>query len=92
MLEGFHVVHLLHLHDEMNGVTAFSAAEALAYTTGGRYGERWGLVVVERAQSFVARTSTTKCHIVGNNVNYVGSVNDAVYGGLWYHVNGLIPD
>ena len=69
----------------MDGVTSLSTTEALAHTTGWGNGERRGLIVVERTQSFVTCACTAKRDVVGNDVNNVGGIYDSVYGGLWNH-------
>ena len=81
------IVHLLHLHDEVDSIATLAATEAFAHTTGRRDGKRGGRIVVEGTQSFVACTSTAKRDVIGDDIHYVGCVNDAVDGGLWYHNN-----
>ena len=47
IFQGFDIGHILMLHHEAHCGAGFSAAEALVYTFGWRYGKRRGLLVME---------------------------------------------
>jgi hypothetical protein len=56
MFQGFDIRHLLHLHDEVDGIAAFATTEAFAHSTSWGDRERGSFIVVKWTQSFVACT------------------------------------
>ena len=51
------VGHLFVLHDEVNYIAALAAGKAFAQSLGWRYVERRGLIVVERAQTYIVHSA-----------------------------------
>ena len=82
--ESLGIAHLLVLHDEMDHVAALAAGEALAQLLGRRNHETGSLLVVERAQTLIVDTGLAQGHKFLDDINNVGCVEDAGYGGLIY--------
>ena len=76
------------LHDEVDGVAALAAGEALAEALGGRDVERGRLVVVEGAEAHVVDAALAQGHEVRHDVVNLRRVQYPVYGGLVYHFSG----
>ena len=60
--QGFVIVQLLVLHDEMDHVASLAAAEAFAQSFAGRYAEGGRLFVVERTQADIVDAATAQRH------------------------------
>ena len=78
--ERFGVREVLMLHDEVDGVAALAAAEALEDALGGRDGEGGGLLVMERTQSQHVDPSSFQRNELRHHLGYLGSVEDPFYG------------
>ena len=68
------------LHNEVDGIASFAAAEAFVDTLGGGYVEGGGFLVVERAEADVVRASLFQADAIGDDVLYVGCVTYLLYG------------
>ena len=73
------------LHDEVDGVSALAAAEALEDALGGRDGEGGCLLVMERTEAQIVDSSSLQRNELRNNVHYLRSVKDPFYGGVVNH-------
>ncbi len=70
------------LHDEVDGRTAFAAAETFADIAGLVDRERGSALVVERAQSLVVGAGAAQLHKVAYDIYYIGGVEDTLHGFL----------
>ena len=68
------------LHDEVDGVAALAAAEALEDALGGGDGERGGLLVMERTQSQVVDAAFLQRHELLHHIRYLDGVEDSLDG------------
>ena len=79
ILQGFNKAHLLVLHQEPEHVSTFSAYKTMAHLLHRRDVERGILVVMERADGFIAYSCLFECKELANHIYYVGSVLNFVY-------------
>ena len=72
----------------MDHVATLAAREAFAQLLGRGNHETGGLLVVERAQTLIVDTRLAQGHKLLDDINNVGCVEDACYGGLVYQREG----
>ena len=81
----FGIGHLLMLHDEVHGISTFSARKTLAQPFGGRYIKGRGFIVMERTQAHIVDAALAQGDEVRYHIGDLCGVEYAVYGGLVYH-------
>ena len=67
------------LHQEVDGRSALTTREALAYLLGWRHHERWRFIVVERAQAFIVNARFSQRYKLAHHVNDVRGIKYLVY-------------
>ena len=73
------ISHILVLHQESDGIAALAAAETLVNPLRGRYDERRGLLVVERAARLIVHALAFERDIIADDVHDIRGGVDAVY-------------
>ena len=87
--QGFVIVQLLVLHDEMDHVSSLAAAEAFAQSFAGRYAEGGCLFIVERTQADIVDTATAQRHKFRHDIHNLCRVHNPVDGSLVYHTYSI---
>ena len=73
------------LHDEVHYIAALATGKAFAQSLGWRYVERRGLIVVERAQTYIVPPRFRSVTKSDTTSTICAASRNSVYGGLVYH-------
>jgi hypothetical protein len=78
------------LHDERDGIAAFSATETFEQPFRRRYRKRRGFFVMKGAPGYEIHAAPAKSDKIADNIHYIGGVNYTLYCLLVYHVSIMI--
>ena len=70
------------LHDEVHYIAALATGKAFAQSLGWRYVERRGLIVVERAQTYIVHSAFPQRGRSLITTSTICAIQNSVYGGL----------
>jgi len=73
-------------HDEMDRIATLATPKTFEYSFGWGYGKRPGLFIVKRTKPQQVHSPFSERHKISDNILYMGSIGNPVYGGLVDHV------